>query len=701
MFYFLKRLAIKFKMFLPIGVGIFLAVLFITLLSIQFIRENIYEQLGQNISLEVHTISKMFEREKVLKLEQVKTNLNVIEENFKKADFSISNKKLQINAINQITNNTVKVKLNNWQIDGKDLLNNYEFVDNIQKLTGSTATIFQKIDSGYIRISTNVLDNNGNRAIKTFIPNNSPVVETIEKGKEFIGRAFVVNSWQITAYKPIYYKEKIIGMLYVGKNEKDLKELKKILTSFRINKSGYITVCDNEGNPVIFNKNENEIHKEIELVTKEKTKSKGIIRYYSETEKSDKMIAYQYIPDFELTVFAAVNLKKESEEIIDKIIFTSIIVGIIMLILLSVFVYFVTTKNLHTYLKQLEISNLKLAKAKEELEKTEKRFQILFNSGSDEVYVSNLYGEIIEVNTYACETLGYTREELLKMRWQDLKTSKFKQVVQQRIESIVKNGTLTYETEHITKQGKIILIEMKSRLIEYNQEQVILSIARNITERKAQEKQIINTIIETEEKERRRFAADLHDGLSPILTTIKLYADLLKAEKFNKTPKEEILQNIDELVSLALKSAKEISYNITPAILQDFGLSTAISEFTDYIKTTNSVEVDFSSSYNIKAPGIIEPVLYQVVKELINNTLKHANAKKIQLELKCENNQIILYYKDNGKGFNFKENLKSGNGLGLNNIVSKIKTIKGTCEFHSEKEKGMFVLIVLKIDENL
>ena len=83
-----------------------------------------------------------------------------------------------------------------------------------------TTTIFQKIDSGYVRVSTNVLNLDGSRAVGTYIPNGSPVVQTIETGKVYIGRAYVVNDWYITAYEPLVHNGEIVGMLYVGDKEK-------------------------------------------------------------------------------------------------------------------------------------------------------------------------------------------------------------------------------------------------------------------------------------------------------------------------------------------------------------------------------------------------------------------------------------------------------------------------------------------------
>jgi PAS domain S-box-containing protein len=400
-----------------------------------------------------------------------------------------------------------------------------------------------------------------------------------------------------------------------------------------------------------------------------------------------------------LYIVASVSQKEETKGLISQIIKQSILYGVIIFILLSLFVFFITNKRLHSYLKQIEDSNKQLRTVHKALEQSENKFQTLFNNSSDEVFVADFKGKFLELNQSACESLEYSREELLQMNFFDIKTKKYRQFVSENIKKIQEKGRHTYETEHVSKSGKIIQYEMKSKIVEYEGKKAILSIARNISERKALQKRIIQTIIETEMKERKRFSAELHDGLGPILSTIKLYSDLIKKGNFNNMTLEEAVSNIDELVELAISSAKEISNNITPNVLHDFGLKVAINEFCSYVNRTQSINIDVDTNgYTLEKTSIETTVLYQTTKELINNTIKHAQAQNIRIQLKSNNNQIILYYRDDGVGFNLNEKLGGGGGLGLNNIVNKIKTLKGSCDFNTREGKGMFLLISFKVE---
>jgi signal transduction histidine kinase len=265
----------------------------------------------------------------------------------------------------------------------------------------------------------------------------------------------------------------------------------------------------------------------------------------------------------------------------------------------------------------------------------------------------------------------------------------------------MKNGHHVYETEHFSKDNVIISLEVSSRVINYFGRKAILSIARDITERHAVERKIAETIIETEDRERKRFAADLHDGLAPLLSTVKLYTDLLKKGNLKKMSNEEAVQSIDELVDQAIISTKEISNNIMPSILHDFGLTAAISDFCNYINNINSINIELDTSqYEINRTGIEEIILYQAVKELVNNTLKHSQAKNVSIFLECHDRQVNLFYKDDGIGFNVEEKLNEKSGLGLNNIVNKVQTIKGICLIKSSEGQGMSVLISIHININ-
>ncbi|HNW89374.1 MAG TPA: PAS domain S-box protein [Bacteroidales bacterium] len=348
----------------------------------------------------------------------------------------------------------------------------------------------------------------------------------------------------------------------------------------------------------------------------------------------------------------------------------------------------------------IKMDNLlrKLRKVEKSRLESEDRFKLLFDNTGDEIFLADYDGNFIEVNDEAIKKLGYTREELMKKNFADIKTPKYIPLVQKNIEIILKNGHHVYETEHVAKNGNVIFLEMSSRVIDYFGGKAILSIARDRTERREIERKIAAAIIETEERERKRFAADLHDGVAPLLSTIKLYTDLLKKGNFNKISPAETIQAVDELVDKAIVSTREISNNIMPSILQDFGLPAAVKDFCNYINNTKSIKISLDTSqYKLTGPRIEETVLFQSIKELVNNTLKHSQAHNIEIFLESHENQINLFYKDDGIGFDVDKKMLLPTGLGLNNIVNKVKSINGLSLIKSKEGEGMTVLVTLYI----
>ncbi len=640
----------------------------------------------------------MFERERDLKLAKVKSDLKVAHKLFYDGKLVITNDHFSVEVLNQISGTTHEAYLQNWKFNGKSLYRDENFVDEIHNLVGGTATIFQKIDSGYVRISTNVTKSDGSRAFGTYIPGDSPVIKTIEKGETYIGRAFVVNNWYITAYEPIYHDHQVVGMLYVGDKEKDLDELRQKITSLEIGKNGFPFVLDEDGRFIVHPYANGELWADEPVIDTILSKNRGVTKYALNRDGVSKIAAWDYFPDFKLYIAAAVPLKDETGALVREMIYNSAIIAGVIILALSVFVYFITAENVRRFLSQLERSTKKLKQTQQALEQSEQHFQTLFNNSSDDIFVIDFEGNFVEVNQVACDNLGYSREEFIQMNLRSIKSEPLKSKVDADIALIKKIGRHRYESEVVTKNGKNIPVEMKSRLIDYKGKQMILTISRDISERKEVEEKILSTIIQTEENERKRFAADLHDDLAPILSTVKLYTDLLKKKNFKKIDEEEAVRNIEELVDMAITSTRTISRNIRPNILQDFGLAAAVNDFCSFVKKTESIHIDVvTHQYTIEERGIEETVLYQAVKELINNTIRHASAKNIKIELKSFENQVILYYRDDGVGFDLDEAMKQHTGLGLNNIVNKIKSVKGTVDINTKPGEGMFLIASLKL----
>ncbi|MCF8365752.1 MAG: methyl-accepting chemotaxis protein [Bacteroidales bacterium] len=184
--------------------------------------------------------------------EMVDISLNLAHQYFYSlGNLQPSGEEVAYEATNQITHEISRVNVSEWIINGQSLHQSTTIVDKIKEMSVQTATIFQKIPQGFLRISTNVMKQNGERAIGTYIPNESPVIKTIMTGKTYRGRAYVVNDWYLTAYEPILINGEIQGILYVGVKEKNLSSLQQIFHNKSYYTNGYPTLVSGDGEFII------------------------------------------------------------------------------------------------------------------------------------------------------------------------------------------------------------------------------------------------------------------------------------------------------------------------------------------------------------------------------------------------------------------------------------------------------------------
>ena len=224
--------------------------------------------------------------------------------------------------------------------------------------------------------------------------------------------------------------------------------------------------------------------------------------------------------------------------------------------------------------------------------------------------------------------------------------------------------------------------------------EIFYSLKRAEIDRMRTEKRVLNAVINTEENERRRFAKDLHDGLGPLLSTVKMSLSSL-GSRINDPSDKSILNNTNHLVNEAINTIKDISNNLSPHVLSNFGLASAIGAFTTKVNQTKTVEIDFKSNMeNQRLENDKEVVIYRAVCELINNAMRHSGASKIEIELNKHEKFVTLQFNDNGRGFDTstlsKEDTK---GMGLSNIETRVKTVEGVFILESTPGRGTSALI--------
>lgn len=223
----------------------------------------------------------------------------------------------------------------------------------------------------------------------------------------------------------------------------------------------------------------------------------------------------------------------------------------------------------------------------------------------------------------------------------------------------------------------------------------IFNIQKQIEElRKQNESRILSAILKTEEKERQSFSKELHDGLGPLLSSVKM---AVSAVERDKTYNEGLITNAGKLIDESITTLKEVSNKLSPHLLKNFGLHKAIKSFINKLNVAETPVVHFNSNVEtIRFSFNVEVVLYRVVCELISNTLSHAEANNVYIDLLQEENLLLLKYVDDGVGFDKKQLEEEITGLGYSNIRSRIKSLNGSFDFFTKPGDGIKVTVKIK-----
>jgi signal transduction histidine kinase len=202
-----------------------------------------------------------------------------------------------------------------------------------------------------------------------------------------------------------------------------------------------------------------------------------------------------------------------------------------------------------------------------------------------------------------------------------------------------------------------------------------------------QQKMMLNASIKMQEEERQRLAADLHDDAGPLLATARLYLNenLLNQDKVNQLQSiYQARQIIDDTIQLI----RNISHDLMPPTLKNFGLESAINDLFQKISGSGSLNASQRfHDYKDRLKPEKELLVFRIVQELINNILKHSNSTFIHLTQNVHGDKFYLRLHHDGRGIvqaDFEKLNKSNIGLGLKNISSRIRLLQGEILFEKD-----------------
>ncbi|MFM6925408.1 MAG: tetratricopeptide repeat protein [Ferruginibacter sp.] len=204
-------------------------------------------------------------------------------------------------------------------------------------------------------------------------------------------------------------------------------------------------------------------------------------------------------------------------------------------------------------------------------------------------------------------------------------------------------------------------------------------------------------IITAEENERKRIAAELHDGVGQMMSAAKMNLSAIENEiTFKDDTQKKSFEKVIGMMDESCKEVRSVSHQMMPNALLKSGLATAVREFIDKIDS-RIIKINlYSEGLNERLDTDVETVLYRVIQECVNNVIKHSGANNLDISLIKDADGIAATVEDNGRGFDTKDKQKF-EGIGLKNISSRVAFLKGTVDFDSSPGKGTLVAIHVPI----
>lgn len=252
----------------------------------------------------------------------------------------------------------------------------------------------------------------------------------------------------------------------------------------------------------------------------------------------------------------------------------------------------------------------------------------------------------------------------------------------------------------VTKNGDIKWIGHLCRCITVEGKNLGIRVSnRDITDSVAANNALLDITVKVEELERNRFSRELHDGLGPLLSTVKLYFDWL-ADTDDAVKRKMIIQKGGYCIETAIETARELARGMGSQMLIKLGYVAAINQFVERINDTDKIEIEFNTNTHKRFNDFIETILYRISTELIKNTLTYGNATRIEIDFRFveQNNEIIFDYHDNGIGFDIDNIGSNGGGLGILNIQQRVKILRGNLEMDSKPGEGSRTYIRIPVE---
>ena len=207
----------------------------------------------------------------------------------------------------------------------------------------------------------------------------------------------------------------------------------------------------------------------------------------------------------------------------------------------------------------------------------------------------------------------------------------------------------------------------------------------------------VDSMLKGQEEERSRLAKDLHDGLGGLLSGVKFSISNMKDNLIMTPDNMTVFERSLDMIDTSIRELRRVAHNMMPEMLTKFGLDEALKEYCNTINSTKLLTVKYQShGMEARLDKSVEIIIYRIIQELVNNTMKHAEGTEAFVQLIREGNRLNVVVEDNGKGFDAAR-MENNKSAGLANVRSRVDYLKGQLDIHTGPGKGTLVNIEFNV----
>jgi PAS domain S-box-containing protein len=336
----------------------------------------------------------------------------------------------------------------------------------------------------------------------------------------------------------------------------------------------------------------------------------------------------------------------------------------------------------------------------EALRASEARYRIFVDHANSGMFLHDVHGRVVDVNRHVCETMGYSRDELIGKTPAAFDPDVTPEMIAQNMTRLIAGETIAFDARHRRKDGSTFPVEVRIRPFEVDGNFYALSLAHDITERTKTEEALRNyanqlrdlsrRAIDIQENERRHLARELHDEIGQILNAISVNLHALNV--ISDTASKPRLDESISIVDKAIHQVHNLSLDLRPSMLDELGLVSTIRWFAGRQAQRAGLELAFvADSSGERLPAALEIACYRIVQEALTNVVRHAQAQNVQVEFRQQEDEVQLVIRDDGIGFNVdtvQQKTATGASFGVLGMQERVDLLGGQIEFTSEPGHG-------------